>query len=113
MTAITCPVCQGAFKEVVRDGILIDVCTQCKGVWLDRGELEKILAAVRQDESGAPIAALPPSQPPAVYHPKPYPEPYREPYRRERYDDDDDRHYRHKGHYRKKSKLETLFDIFD
>lgn len=32
-------------KEVERRGVLIDVCPECKGVWLDRGELEKLLAA--------------------------------------------------------------------
>lgn len=44
-------------KEVERRGVLIDVCPECRGVWLDRGELDKLLAtaegyeAVRQSES--------------------------------------------------------------
>jgi len=29
---------------VLKEGVLIDVCTQCRGVWLDRGELEKLLS---------------------------------------------------------------------
>ena len=34
-------------QEVNRGGVHIDVCTQCRGVWLDRGELEKLLGQVR------------------------------------------------------------------
>lgn len=48
MTAIHCPVCRGPFQESVREGILIDTCTQCRGIWLDCGELEKLLAAICQ-----------------------------------------------------------------
>ena len=46
MSILTCPVCQGAMREVMRDRVIIDVCTQCRGVWLDRGELEKIAETV-------------------------------------------------------------------
>lgn len=42
MLAIECPVCHAPFKETVKCGVLIDVCTRCGGVWLDRGELEKL-----------------------------------------------------------------------
>jgi len=34
------------------DDVLIDVCPSCRGVWLDRGELQKIIAHVRMEESG-------------------------------------------------------------
>lgn len=37
-------------QEVNRNGVMIDVCPQCKGVWLDRGEMEKLLGQVRQAE---------------------------------------------------------------
>ena len=33
-------------NEVARDGVLIDVCPKCRGVWLDRGELDKLLELV-------------------------------------------------------------------
>lgn len=39
-----CPLCDVPMKEVERRGVLIDVCPECRGVWLDRGELEKLLA---------------------------------------------------------------------
>jgi Zn-finger nucleic acid-binding protein len=32
--------------ETTRNGVLIDVCSQCRGVWLDRGELDKLLELV-------------------------------------------------------------------
>ncbi len=38
-----CPVCNNTLRAVDRSGIEIDVCPQCKGVWLDRGELEKLM----------------------------------------------------------------------
>ena len=50
-----CPRCESALlDERARDGIVIDVCRDCRGVWLDRGELEKLLAhaAHEADEDG-------------------------------------------------------------
>ncbi len=38
-----CPLCDIAMREVERRGVLIDVCPECRGVWLDRGELDKLL----------------------------------------------------------------------
>lgn len=123
MTAISCPVCQAPFQESVREGILIDTCTQCRGVWLDRGELEKLLAAMRQEVAN-PFAtqpsavAIPPQQgyapPQQPYYPPPqHPQQgYQQPYRRD-YDDDDDYRRHGSGRYYKKSKMERLFDIFD
>jgi Zn-finger nucleic acid-binding protein len=39
-----CPACGATLVNLDRDGILIDRCPECRGVWLDRGELEKLLA---------------------------------------------------------------------
>lgn len=39
-----CPACGATLVNMDRDGILIDRCPDCRGVWLDRGELEKLLA---------------------------------------------------------------------
>jgi uncharacterized protein len=41
---MNCPVCSNELKVVDREGIEIDLCPKCRGVWLDRGELEKIIA---------------------------------------------------------------------
>lgn len=50
MTALDCPVCRAPFKEIVKDSVLIDVCTECRGVWLDRGELDKLLDIASEKE---------------------------------------------------------------
>jgi Zn-finger nucleic acid-binding protein len=41
---MTCPNCGEMLRERERLGIEIDVCPQCRGVWLDRGELDKLIA---------------------------------------------------------------------
>ncbi|HEX6039178.1 zf-TFIIB domain-containing protein [Longimicrobium sp.] len=95
-----CPVCLTPDLVMAdRQGIEIDYCPQCRGVWLDRGELDKII-----DRSL-------PQQPPAAPPPPPqqqqggYGE-HRDHHRK--YDDD----YRHGGYYKKK-KRGFLGDIFD
>ena len=41
-----CPVCDVTLSISSREGVEIDFCPQCRGVWLDRGELDKILDRV-------------------------------------------------------------------
>jgi Zn-finger nucleic acid-binding protein len=38
-----CPVCDVALSISSREGVEIDFCPQCRGVWLDRGELDKVI----------------------------------------------------------------------
>ncbi len=38
-----CPVCNVELRIADRQGVEIDYCPQCRGVWLDRGELDKII----------------------------------------------------------------------
>jgi uncharacterized protein len=40
-----CPVCGERLKEIERSGVTLDICPSCKGVWLDRGEIDKIIQA--------------------------------------------------------------------
>ena len=47
MSATTCPSCSGPLTEIERSGVLIDACRDCRGIWLDRGELDKLIAAER------------------------------------------------------------------
>jgi Zn-finger nucleic acid-binding protein len=49
---MNCPICDIAMRISDRDGVEIDYCPQCRGVWLDRGELEKIIARVESQQSG-------------------------------------------------------------
>ncbi len=53
-----CPVCKVPLVMSDRQGVEIDYCPQCRGVWLDRGELDKII-----ERSAA--AELPPQPAPA------------------------------------------------
>lgn len=41
--AMGCPVCRTPLSMAERQGIEIDYCPDCRGVWLDRGELDKIV----------------------------------------------------------------------
>jgi Zn-finger nucleic acid-binding protein len=43
-----CPSCGGELVELERSGVRIDACRNCRGVWLDRGELDGILERERQ-----------------------------------------------------------------
>lgn len=48
---MNCPRCSGAsLREIDRDGVTIDRCESCRGVWLDRGELEKLIARAQGDD---------------------------------------------------------------
>jgi Zn-finger nucleic acid-binding protein len=40
---MNCPTCKVELKIADRQGVEIDYCPQCRGVWLDRGELDKII----------------------------------------------------------------------
>ncbi len=63
MPLLMCPNCEEGMREIDRYGVRIDVCPKCRGVWLDRGELEKILAAA--GTSADPAMTVP--QQPAVH----------------------------------------------
>ena len=52
-----CPIDGSQLVMTERSGVEIDYCPQCRGVWLDRGELDKII------ERSAPAAAAPPPPP--------------------------------------------------
>ena len=46
--AMTCPSCGGELVELERSGVRIDACRRCRGVWLDRGELERVVERERR-----------------------------------------------------------------
>jgi Zn-finger nucleic acid-binding protein len=93
--AMACPVCRTALVVSERKGIEIDYCPTCRGVWLDRGELDKIIERSAADL--APQHRPAPHQPPT----SPWPGDYA------RHGDGGDRHGHRK---RRKSFLEELFD---
>ena len=44
-TDLICPKCQGAMRSYERSGITVDQCADCRGIFLDRGELEHLVDA--------------------------------------------------------------------
>jgi Zn-finger nucleic acid-binding protein len=103
MESLRCPKCRAEMRSYERNSVTVDQCTECRGIFLDRGELERLVDAELQYNSPAP-------QP--RYEEKRYEEKKR--YDDRRYDDrrsDDDRRYGNQ-HPRKKKKsfLEELFD---
>ena len=60
VAAMACPVCRVPLSMSDRQGIEIDYCPQCRGVWLDRGELDKIID--RSVQQPAAVAAPLPQQ---------------------------------------------------
>lgn len=104
-----CPICQVDLLMSEKQGIEIDYCPKCRGVWLDRGELEKIIE--RTIPTHAPQPAAQASQPPA-YANQPAPNTY-QPNQGSGYYQEHDRHGHHDEHgkgRRRKSFLEDLFD---
>lgn len=61
VAAMQCPVCRVPLAMSDRQGIEIDYCPQCRGVWLDRGELDKIV------ERSGPTGAAPAPRPAPSY----------------------------------------------
>ena len=92
MPLLVCPNDSASMQSVQRNGVEFDFCPTCRGVWLDRGELEKLMAA-SQDEPPPP----PYEDRPRERETRPYQDERRyEDDRRERrsYRDDDDDRYR-------------------
>jgi uncharacterized protein len=94
---MVCPVDGTTLVMSERSGIEIDYCPTCRGVWLDRGELDKIIE--RNAASQAPQQPAPAPQPPPQT--SPWNAPPQQPY---------GHGYGHKPYKRRKSFLEELFD---
>jgi Zn-finger nucleic acid-binding protein len=62
-----CPSCKTNLTMSERQGIEIDYCPSCRGVWLDRGELDKIIE--RSAESAPPQHQAPPPPPQGYQQP--------------------------------------------
>jgi uncharacterized protein len=125
-----CPRCENsALDECERDGVTIDLCRECRGIWLDRSELERIVSrALREQEQAA--GSAPPAQaaggrasppgyatPPGSAPPPGYGEPRAPGGYYHRDDDTPPRGFRrddaYHGRHRKKHWFESLTDIFD
>ena len=94
VSAMLCPVCHVGLAMTDRQGMEIDYCPQCRGVWLDRGELDKIIdRSVGMAQPPAPQQAAPPPRQPEY----------------DRYDD----RRRDQGYYKKRKRESWLSELFD
>ena len=94
-----CPVCTDiTLLMTERQGVEIDYCPSCRGVWLDRGELDKLIGAQATHSSGAPMAA-----------PMTAPKHHTSEYEHHRGHEDRESHQSYSGQ-RKKSWLQEIFD---
>lgn len=59
--ALICPKCQATMRSYERSGITVDQCTQCRGIFLDRGELERLMDAEAAYATGGGADAYPPA----------------------------------------------------
>ena len=92
---MNCPVCNVALVMSDKQGVEIDYCPKCRGVWLDRGELDKIIERSTPEGQNRFYGS---NQPFNQHH-----------------DDDDDRHKYQRNsdyseHHKQKNWLSNLFD---
>jgi Zn-finger nucleic acid-binding protein len=93
-----CPICSGVdLKIAERQGIEIDYCPECRGVWLDRGELDKIIE--RSYTTSNTYA-----QPAPQYQQPGYNQPHHDKKKH------DSHGYGHNSHHKSKNWLSELFD---
>jgi Zn-finger nucleic acid-binding protein len=84
-----CPTCNVTLLIAEKQGVEIDYCPQCRGIWLDRGELDKIIEKSNQYEQTRP------------------------PKKRYEKHDDDHHDHRYPGNHPYKRKKGFLGDLFD
>jgi uncharacterized protein len=94
---MNCPRCNNELTEVTKHGIAIDNCTSCGGIWLDKGELAKIINEMRKAEAALDeeFRSLRPER--KGYHEK----------------SSSHGHDEHSGTYKHRKGFRGLFDIFD
>lgn len=94
-----CPICKETDLVMSeRQGIEIDYCPACRGIWLDRGELDKIIEKSMEPGTVRPLAGE---------APRPAADPY---YENRQYYDDDHHKNDHPKFRKRKSWLGEIFD---
>lgn len=98
---MNCPTCNTNLTMAERNGVEIDYCPECRGVWLDRGELDKIIERSASFDGRSDNQARNPGY-------------EQQGYARESYDYDDNRRYTNDQYDpRRKKRKSFLGDLFD
>lgn len=100
-----CPIDQSTLQITAREGIEIDYCPQCRGIWLDRGELDKIIERTAgQDRTGYAQYGRESDDDDHEHHDHKYPK---------HGEYDDPRHDRGYSDQKKRKKGSFIGDLFD
>ena len=100
-TDLICPKCQGLMRTYERSGVTVDQCADCRGIFLDRGELERLVDAEQGWQRGQPAAS---ERDDERGRQQSIPNPFKD------RDDDDRRYSEGSKKRRKKSFFDELFD---
>jgi len=107
-----CPKCQATMVEVREEDVYIDICKECRGVFLDAGELHELL-----HERSHENQSHHPKEP--IYYPQPHPTEYhsqhdKHGYKNKHYHEKEHSHHPYKHYKKKKKKMHhVLGDLFD
>ncbi|RZJ41545.1 MAG: hypothetical protein EON86_10090 [Brevundimonas sp.] len=110
MPLLMCPNDNAAMQTLERGGVQFDMCPTCRGVWLDRGELEKLMESATADGRASAPQAAPAPQP---HYPPQQPQQAQQPWGGQPQGYRDDRYRRDDEYKYKKKKRDSIFDIFD
>lgn len=88
-TNLLCPKCQAPMRTMDRSGVVLERCSECGGIFLDRGELERLMRAESEYNTHQPRGF------------------------RDDDDDDDFREHQHQGRPTKKKRKNFLEDLLD
>ena len=112
MPLFICPNDDSPMQKVSREGVDMDICPTCKGIWLDRGELDKLLSREREESEKQVQAHQKFQSEVETFHRDPdqwrKQHPYDQHKQRHRYDGEDD----HRRGRKRRGGFD-LFDIFD
>lgn len=97
---MNCPKCNITLLMADRQGVEIDYCPQCRGIWLDRGELEKIIDRNMAANNVSQGPVNPPVWNQGDHHDK-------------HHDSDHEKYYYNSGTYPNRRKKGFLGDLFD
>ncbi len=109
MPLINSPIDGSPMRQIHRYGIELDVCPTTGSIWLDKGELEKIMHLMREDIEGEmQVAASGPQRDDRDFD-------------QSKYRRDDEEYYRYKErgyygsgkYYKKEGRVSKIMDLFD